>query len=112
MRDERADATPAGAPPVLDRRQLVLALAGVMLCILVAAIDQTIVSTALPHIVSELKGFDRYSWVVTSYLLTATCVIPIAGKVSDQLGRKPILIFGVIVFVLGSALSGRAETMN
>jgi EmrB/QacA subfamily drug resistance transporter len=102
----------AGAPPELDRRQLILALAGVLLCILVSAIDQTIVSTALPRIVSEFKGFDRYSWVVTAYLLTATCVIPIAGKISDQLGRKPILIFGLIVFVLGSALCGRAESMN
>ena len=101
-----------GMPPALDRRQLILALAGVLLCILVAALDQTIVGTALPHIVTELNGFDRYSWVVTAYLLTATCVIPIAGKLSDQYGRKPILIFGVIVFVLASALSGRAATMN
>jgi EmrB/QacA subfamily drug resistance transporter len=110
-----AEAAPAigpSAPPELDRRQLILALAGVMLSILVSAIDQTIVGTALPRIVSELQGFDRYSWVVTAYLLTATCVIPIAGKLSDQYGRKPILIFGVIVFVLGSALCGRAETMN
>jgi EmrB/QacA subfamily drug resistance transporter len=99
-------------PPALDRRQLILALAGVLLCILVAALDQTIVGTALPHIVTELNGFDRYSWVVTAYLLTATCVIPIAGKLSDQFGRKPILIFGVIVFVLASALSGRAATKN
>src|SRR5512146_2050763 len=107
-----AAAASAGMPPELDRRQLILSLAGVLLCILVAALDQTIVGTALPHIVTELNGFDRYSWVVTSYLLTATCVIPIAGKLSDQFGRKPILIFGLIVFVLGSALSGRAETMN
>ncbi|HEX6544132.1 MAG TPA: MDR family MFS transporter [Ktedonobacterales bacterium] len=107
-----ASANGAGAPPQLDRRQLILALAGVLLCILVAAIDQTIVATALPRIVTDLNGFDRYSWVVTSYLLTATCVIPIAGKLSDQYGRKPILIFGLIVFVLGSALSGRSETMN
>ena len=105
-------AASVGMPPALDRRQLILALAGVLLCILVAALDQTIVGTALPHIVTELNGFDRYSWVVTAYLLTATCVIPIAGKLSDQFGRKPILIFGVIVFVLASALSGRAETMN
>lgn len=107
-----ARANGVGAPPELDRKQLILALAGVLLCILVSALDQTIVGTALPRIVSELNGFDRYPWVVTAYLLTATCVIPIAGKLSDQYGRKPILIFGVIVFVLGSALCGRAETMN
>jgi EmrB/QacA subfamily drug resistance transporter len=109
--DAATDAA-AGMPPQLDRRQLILALAGVLLCILVAALDQTIVGTALPHIVTELNGFDRYSWVVTAYLLTATCVIPIAGKLSDQFGRKPILIFGLIVFVLGSALCGRSATMN
>jgi EmrB/QacA subfamily drug resistance transporter len=120
MEEQRTNALPAdsmadpnaGAPPQLDRRQLFLALAGVLLCILVSAIDQTIVGTALPRIIAELNGFDRYSWVVTAYLLTATCVIPIAGKVSDQLGRKPIMVFGVIVFVLGSALCGRAVTMN
>jgi EmrB/QacA subfamily drug resistance transporter len=98
--------------PTLDRRQLILALAGVLLCILVAALDQTIVGTALPRIVAELNGFDRYNWVVTAYLLTATCVIPISGKLSDQFGRKPILIFGLVVFVLGSMLSGASQTMN
>jgi EmrB/QacA subfamily drug resistance transporter len=111
-RANAASAAGVGAPPQLDRRQLYLALAGVLLCILVSALDQTIVGTALPRIVSDLNGFDRYSWVVTAYLLTATCAIPIAGKYSDQYGRKPILIFGVIVFVLGSALCGRAESMN
>jgi EmrB/QacA subfamily drug resistance transporter len=99
-------------PPQLDRRQLILALAGVLLSILVAAVDQTIVGTALPRIIAELNGFALYSWVVTAYLLTATCVIPIAGKLSDQFGRKPILIFGVLVFVLGSALSGASQTME
>src|SRR6185437_3717804 len=100
------------APPELDRRQLILALAGVLLSILVAALDQTIVGTALPRIISELQGFDRYSWVVTAYLLTATAVIPIAGKLSDQFGRKPIMIFGLVVFVFGSMLSGASQTMN
>jgi len=84
----------------------------VLLSILVAALDQTIVGTALPRIVAELNGFDRYSWVVTAYLLTATIVIPISGKLSDQFGRKPILIFGLIVFVIGSALSGASQTMD
>lgn len=100
------------APPQLDRPQLFLALAGVLLSILVAALDQTIVGTALPKIIAELQGFDRYSWVYTAYLLTATCVIPVSGKLSDQFGRKPIMIFGVIVFVGGSMLSGLSQTMN
>jgi EmrB/QacA subfamily drug resistance transporter len=101
----------AVAPPQLDRRQLILALSGVLLCILVAALDQTIVGTALPRIIGELNGFSLYSWVYTSYLLTATLVLPIAGKLSDQFGRKPILMVGLVVFVVGSMLSGASQTM-
>ncbi len=100
------------APPELHGRQVLIALAGVLLSILVAALDQTIVGTALPRIVAELGGFALYSWVVTAYLLTATCVIPIAGKLSDQFGRKPILLFGLVVFVLGSALCGAAKELG
>jgi EmrB/QacA subfamily drug resistance transporter len=96
------------APPALRGRQRLIALAGVLLSILIAALDQTIVGTALPRIVAELGGFALYSWVVTAYLLTATCAIPIAGTLSDQFGRKPILLFGVVVFVLGSVLCGAA----
>ncbi|HZC79871.1 MAG TPA: MDR family MFS transporter, partial [Ktedonobacterales bacterium] len=109
---ETLDAEGVSGPPQLDRRQLIVALAGVLLSILLAALDQTIVGTALPRIVAELNGFDRYSWVVTAYLLTATCVIPIAGKLSDQFGRKPILLFGIVVFVGGSMLCGASQTMN
>ena len=102
----------AQTPPQLDRAHLIFALAGVLLSILVAALDQTIVGTALPRIIAELQGFDRYSWVYTSYLLTATIAIPIAGKLSDQFGRKPIMLFGLIVFVVGSMLSGASQSMN
>jgi EmrB/QacA subfamily drug resistance transporter len=109
---ETLDEAGVSEPPQLDRRQLIVALAGVLLSILLAALDQTIVGTALPRIVAELNGFDRYSWVVTAYLLTATCVIPIAGKLSDQFGRKPILLFGIVVFVGGSMLCGASQTMN
>jgi len=98
-------------PPQLDRRQLWLALSGILLSIIVAALDQTIVGTALPRIVAELNGFSLYTWVVSSYLLTATIVIPIAGKLSDQFGRKPIIVFGLLVFVAGSMLSGASQTM-
>lgn len=104
-------AQPPEGPPELDQRQLYTALAGVLLSILVAALDQTIVGTALPRVVAELHGFALYSWVVAAYLLTATCVIPIAGKLSDQLGRKPILLIGLVIFVLGSALCGLSQTM-
>ncbi len=87
-------------------------LAALMLTLLLEALDQTIVGTALPKIVGELQGFDRYTWVVTAYLLASTTMIPIIGKLSDQFGRKWFFVAGVIIFLLGSALSGAAQTMN
>ncbi len=87
-------------------------LAALMLTMLLAALDQTIVSTALPTIIGDLHGFDRYTWVVTAYLLAETTVIPIIGKLSDQFGRKWFLIAGVVIFLLGSVLSGTSQTMN
>src|SRR5262249_11510699 len=83
-----------------------------MLTLLLAALDQTIVSTALPKIIGELRGFDSYTWVVTAYLLAETTVIPIVGKLSDQFGRKWFLIAGVVIFLIGSALSGASQTIN
>ncbi|MGH2444046.1 MAG: MFS transporter, partial [Chloroflexota bacterium] len=87
-------------------------LIALMLTMLLAALDQTIVSTALPRIIRDLNGFDRYTWVVTAYLLAETTVIPIVGKLSDQFGRKWFLVAGVVVFLVGSALSGTSQTMN
>ncbi len=87
-------------------------LAALMLTLLLEALDQTIVGTALPKIVGELQGFDRYTWVVTAYLLASTTMIPIIGKLSDQFGRKWFFVAGVIIFLLGSALSGAAQTMD
>ena len=91
---------------------LAAVLISLMLTLLLAALDQTIVSTALPKIIGELQGFDRYTWVVTAYLLAETTVIPIIGKLSDQFGRKWFLIAGVVIFLIGSALSGASRTMN
>jgi EmrB/QacA subfamily drug resistance transporter len=85
-----------------------LALGAVMLVLLLSALDNTIVSTAMPRIVAELSGLDRIAWVGTAYLLTSTVVVPIYGKLGDMYGRRPILIFGVIVFLIGSALCGLA----
>ena len=87
-------------------------LAALMLTLLLEALDQTIVGTALPKIVGELQGFDRYTWVVTAYLLASTTMIPIIGKLSDQFGRKWFFVAGVLIFLLGSALSGASQTMN
>lgn len=91
---------------------LVSVLAALMLTLLLEALDQTIVGTALPRIVGELQGFDRYSWVVTAYLLASTTMIPIVSKLSDQFGRKWFLVLGSAVFLLGSVLSGTAQTMD
>jgi EmrB/QacA subfamily drug resistance transporter len=112
------DSAPAGAAPQytggirLRGWALASVLTALMLSLLLAALDQTIVSTALPHIIGELHGFDRYTWVVTAYLLTETTVIPIVGKLSDQFGRKWFLVAGVVIFLIGSALSGASQTMN
>ncbi|WP_344877893.1 MDR family MFS transporter [Nonomuraea antimicrobica] len=77
-----------------------------------AMLDQTIVGTALPRITSELGGSALYTWVVTAYLLTSTVTVPLYGRLSDQHGRKPLLLIGMVVFVAGSALCGAAQDMG
>ncbi|TMD41702.1 MAG: MFS transporter [Chloroflexi bacterium] len=96
----------------LTTRVKVFATIGVMLALLLAALDQTIVGTALPRIVSELNGLDRYSWLITGYLVASTVVVPIAGKMGDLFGRKPFLIAGMAGFVAASALCGISQDMN
>src|SRR2546421_1749403 len=96
----------------LTTRVKVFATIGVMLALLLAALDQTIVGTALPRIVSELNGLDRYSWLITGYLVASTVVVPIAGKMGDLFGRKPFLIAGMAGFVAASALCGVSQDMN
>jgi EmrB/QacA subfamily drug resistance transporter len=83
----------------------------VMSGMLLAALDQTIVSTALPRIVSDLHGLKDLSWVVTAYLLTSTITVPIVGKLSDIFGRKKLFLIGIFIFVAGSALSGLSQNM-
>ena len=95
----------------LPRRKLVLSTVGVMLSLLLAALDQTIVGTAMPRIVAELKGLDYYAWVTTAYLVTSTVVVPIAGKLGDLFGRKPFLLAGMIGFMAASALCGLSQNM-
>src|SRR4051812_45596327 len=86
-----------------------LTFAGLLLAMLLASLDQTIVSTALPTIVRDLGGLDQLSWVVTAYLLTATVSTPLWGRVSDLYGRKPLFQASIAVFLAGSALSGVAQ---
>ena len=95
----------------LTTRQLVLATAGVMMALLLASLDQTIVGTAMPRIIAELNGLDYYAWVTTAYLVTSTVVVPIAGKLGDMFGRKPFLLVGMIGFVAASALCGISQDM-
>ncbi len=92
--------------------QLRAVLLSLILTLLLSALDQTIVGTALPRIIADLQGFDRYPWVLTAYLLASTTMVPIVGKLSDQFGRKWFLIAGVLIFLIGSALAGTSQTMN
>ena len=98
--------------PRFSQRETLLTMFGVLMVMLLASLDQTIVSTAMPRVIADLHGFDRYTWVSTAYLLTSTVMVPIYGKLSDLFGRKPIFLFGVVVFLIGSALSGASQSMN
>ncbi|HEV2218669.1 MAG TPA: MDR family MFS transporter [Candidatus Dormibacteraeota bacterium] len=96
----------------LSRSRVILATAGTALALLLAALDQTIVGTAIPRIVADLNGLDRLAWVTTAYLVTSTTMTPIAGKLGDLFGRKPFLLVGMIGFVVMSALCGLAQDMT
>jgi EmrB/QacA subfamily drug resistance transporter len=106
---EASLAPAADAPP---RRRVLFVIAALMLTLLLAALDQTIVSTALPTIVGDLGGLNHISWVVTSYLLAITVVTPLYGKLGDLYGRKVVLQGALVVFLIGSALCGLAEGMT
>ncbi|MEV2243168.1 MFS transporter [Streptomyces sp. NPDC049970] len=103
--------SPLPAPEVSPRR-IRLVFLGLMLTLLLAALDQMIVATALPKIVGELHGLDKMSWAVTAYLLASTIGLPIYGKLGDLFGRKGVFQFAIVVFVIGSALAGWSRTMD
>jgi EmrB/QacA subfamily drug resistance transporter len=110
-----APATAADGRPGMTHRQLMLVFGGLMLALLLAALDQTIVSTALLTIVNELNpvsGASEMPWVVTAYLLTSTAVTPIYGKLADLYGPKRIFIFAILLFLAGSVLSGMSQSMG
>src|SRR5882762_4350514 len=96
--------------PGPTRKSLVLAC--IMLSLFMSAIEVTIVATAMPQIVRDLGGFSLYSWVFSAFLLTQTATTVIFGKLSDIYGRKPVIIAGTIIFLIGSALSGVAWSMG
>src|ERR671923_2613423 len=94
------------------RRSALVTFGAIMLATLLAALDQTIVATALPKIVSDLQGFDHLSWVVTAYLVTSTVTVPLYGKLSDLYGRRALFLVAIGLFLVGSALCGAAQTMG
>jgi EmrB/QacA subfamily drug resistance transporter len=102
----------ADAPAALSRNQVVMTFAGLLLAMLLASLDQTIVSTALPTIVADVGGLDQLSWVVTAYMLGATVTMPLWGRLSDLYGRKPLFVAAIVVFLTGSALSGAAQSLG
>jgi MFS family permease len=92
-------------------RALKTIFAALMLGMFLAALDQTIVATALPTIVGELGGLEHLSWVVTSYLLASTASTPLYGKLGDMYGRKPVFLAAILIFLAGSLLSGLSQSM-
>jgi EmrB/QacA subfamily drug resistance transporter len=109
-----ASATPAPAEepvPLLGRRQILLVIGALMCGMLLAALDQTIVSTALPTIVGDLKGGSHIAWVITAYLLATTVSTPLWGKLGDQYGRKIFFQASIVIFLVGSVLSGLSNSM-
>ena len=107
MNEPVASSTASALDPASVRRIVI----GVMLAMLLAAIDQTIVATALPTIGNELKDLQHLSWVVTAYLLSATAVTPLYGKLADIIGRRTTLLIAIGIFIAGSILCALAPTM-
>lgn len=112
LRIDTGDDVALDADMAASRRHLRLILGALMMTMLLAALDQTIVSTALPTITSDLGGLNELSWVVTAYLLASTATTPLWGKLSDLYGRKPMLQSSVVIFLIGSALAGLSQTMG
>ncbi|RFU23229.1 MDR family MFS transporter [Geodermatophilus marinus] len=110
-RDARAAAAAPGQDGVFTHRQILTVLAGLMLGMFLAALDQTVVSTAIRTIADDLQGYDLQAWATTAFLITSTISTPLYGKLSDIYGRRPFYLFAIAVFVLGSALCGIATSM-
>src|SRR6187431_3785948 len=100
----------AELPSRISHEQILVVFGGLLLVMLLAALDSTIVATALPTIVGELGGLARLSWVVTAYLLAQTIVTPLYGKLGDLYGRKRVLQAAIVVFLAGSALCGASRS--
>src|SRR6266550_1706244 len=102
----------AAAVPAGPRREVLIILPGLLLAIMLAMLDQLVVSTALPRIVGDLGGVTHLAWVVTAYVLASTVTTPLYGKLGDLYGRKRLLMIAIVIFLIGSALSGLSHTMD
>ena len=105
-------ALPHSHTQVLPFKESLLAMIGICFVVVLVAFDQTVVGTALPTVVAELKGFELYAWVATSYLLTSVVTVPIFGRLGDFYGRKPFVIASIVVFTLASVMCGMAGSMT
>ncbi len=112
MTDSASSAVENPAEEQFNIRLVLPVVASVMLGILLAALDQTIVGTAMPRIVADLGGLSHYAWVFTAYMLASTVTVPIYGKLSDIYGRRGFFVGGMILFLVGSALSGMSQSMD
>ncbi|MDK3255613.1 MDR family MFS transporter [Blastococcus capsensis] len=110
-RDARAAAAAPDAEGGFSHRQIVTILAGLMVAMFLAALDQTVVSTAIRIIADDLQGYDLQAWATTAFLITSTIATPLYGKLSDIYGRRPFYLFAITIFVVGSALCGIADSM-
>src|SRR5258708_17558652 len=102
----------AGVAASERKREILIVLPGLLLALILAMLDQTVVSTALPRIVGDLGGVTHLSWVVTAYVLASTVTTPLYGKLGDQYGRKRWLVTAIVIFLIGSALSGLSHSMD
>jgi EmrB/QacA subfamily drug resistance transporter len=112
MTDNQAAAVTASEAPTGPRREILIVLPGLLLTLIIAMLDQLVVSTALPRIVGDLGGLNHLAWVVTAYILASTVTTLFYGKLGDMYGRKRLLMIAIVLFLIGSALSGLAHSMD
>ncbi|WP_424296306.1 MDR family MFS transporter [Gordonia sp. (in: high G+C Gram-positive bacteria)] len=106
------DANRASAVEAANRRSVLLLFIGLMITMLLASLNQTVLSTALPTIVGELHGVDQMTWVITAYILASTVVMPVYGKISDLLGRKPVILTAIVLFLAGSVVGALSPNIT
>ena len=110
-RDAREAASAPGEDGTFTHRQILTIVAGLMVAMFLAALDQTVVSTAIRTIADDLQGYDLQAWATTAFLITSTISTPLYGKLSDIYGRRPFYLFAIAVFIVGSVLCVMADSM-